>query len=323
MKSWNFVFTGDIHLCSPRSYRYWASCNENWETACGQILNLKPDLMLNSGDLGFDGWLHPDELVRVKANLDALPFPCHAVAGNICVGNKTAKYNGATSEGEHDVRHNVSSKLLARFKSVFGPYSWSFVHKDVRFTGFCEMLVGSGLPEEDQLWEWLETLKKQPQTRFHVCVMHYSLFTESLVEPTYDNRIAGQYELWYDNIDNPGRQRIFDTFKELNVGLVLCGHVHHNRIRHADGIRFETCTGTALKKGCPPDCNSDFGFINCTVTESGIETTFVPLEKESTAERRGPGGHEPLRDYTLAEKPSYGNDFPELWNLNPENRGKS
>ncbi|HHH75415.1 MAG TPA: hypothetical protein ENL03_00145 [Phycisphaerae bacterium] len=333
MKPWNFVFTGDIHLSSPRSYRYRPHGNENWDTACGQMIKLNPDLLLNCGDLGFEGWIHSDELVRVKANLDALPFPCHVVAGNICVGNKTARYNSddaAENKNIDDIGHNVSSRLLAQFESNFGPYNWSFVHKDVRFTGFCEMLVGSQLPEEEQLWKWLEDLKKEPPARFHVCVMHYPLFNETLDEPTYDNRKvendAGdgwydvEYQRWYDNIDNPGRQRIFEALKELNVNIVFSGHVHHNRVRYADGIRFETCTGTAFKKGCPPDCNSEYGFVNCVVTESGIETTFIPLEKESNAESRGPGGHEPPRDYTLAEKPSYGDEFPELWTLHPGNR---
>ena len=170
IKPWIFVHTGDIHFASPRSYRYWPHVNENWKTACGQIISIGPDLLLNCGDLGFEGWIHPDELKRLKANLNGLPFPCHAVAGNMDVGNKTAKYNGGTAEGWNDIEHSVSSRLLARFESTFGPCNWSFVH------------------------------------------------------------------------------------------TVFCGHVHHNRVRHAEGIRFETCTGTAFKKGHPPDCNNDLGF---------------------------------------------------------------
>ena len=323
MKPWDFVFTGDIHFGSPRSYRFRPDSAENWEVACGQIVKLKPDLMLNCGDLGHESWIHPDELRRIKANLGELPFPSHATAGNMDVGNKTAKYNGGTSEGRNDIGHNIRSDLVRQFESNFGPYNWSFVHKEVRFTGFCEILVGSQLPEEKQLWEWLEELKKESRPRYHVCVTHYPLFVKTLDEPTFDNRQDDQYRNWYDNVDKPGRLRVFEALKELDVDMVFSGHVHHNRVRYADGIRFQACTGTAFKKSnFLPDCNNEFGFVHCKVTENGIEPDFVPLEKVSTAEGYGPGGHEPPRDYSLAwEMPSYGDECPELWTLNREKRG--
>lgn len=305
MKQWQFVFAGDIHYGSPRSFRFWPRINENWETAVGQIKQLNPDLLLSCGDLAQDGWRHPDELVRIRKALDALPFPCHSVAGNMDVGNKRAYHKGAT--GEDDISHNIRSDLLELFADSFGPYNWSFVHRDVRFTGICEMLAGSGLPEEQELWDFLASLKNEPKTHFHVCVMHYPLFIDTITEPTFDNRQPDQYRQWYDNIDKPERLRIFEALKELDVCLVLCGHVHHNRTRHADGIRFIACTGTAFKKDPPEDDTNDLGFVCCKVTPDGIAAEFVALEKESSAQGYGPGGHDPVRDYSLAwEKPPYG-----------------
>ena len=307
MKPWCFVHVTDIHYGSPRSFRYRPSHIENWETACGQIIGLKPDLLLATGDLAHDGWIHPHELERIRANLGDLPFPCHGIAGNMDVGNKVAHSAGL----DDDMAHNIRSDLLKTFASTFGPYNWSFVHKNVRFTGFCDMLVGSGLPEEQQLWHWLESLKRQPRSRFHVCLMHYPLFVDALEEPTFDNCDRKQYLNWYDGLDKAERLRIFDMLKALDVSLVFSGHVHHNRTRYADGIRFETCTGTAFKKetNLRPDSNTEFGFICCKVSEGGLEPTFVPLERISTAEGYGPRGHLPERDYSLAwEQPSYGSE---------------
>jgi 3',5'-cyclic AMP phosphodiesterase CpdA len=305
MTPWHFIHTGDIHYGSPRSFRFRPSAIENWETAVGQIKRLNPDLLLSCGDLAQDGWRHPHELVRIREALEQLPFPCHSVAGNMDVGNKTAHHNGAT--GEDDISHNVRSDLLKNFADNFGPYNWSFVHKDVRFTGMCEMLAGSGLPEEQALWDLVESLRKKPKARLHVCVMHYPLFVDTIDEPTFDNRELDQYRRWYDNIDKPERLSIYRILKELDVSIVFCGHVHHNRTRRAGKIRFIACTGTAFKKRAPADDTNDFGFVWCKVTTDGIAAEFVPLEKESNAIGYGPTGHDPVRDYSLAwEKPSYG-----------------
>ena len=138
--------------------------------------------------------------------------------------------------------------------------------------------------------------------------MHYPLFVDSLDEPTFDNCHEKQYLNWYDGLDRPERLRIFRVLKALNVDMVFSGHVHHNRTRYAEGIRFETCTGTAFRKerNLRPDCSAELGFVNCRVTESSLEPTFVPLRNISTAVGYGPSGHEPERDYSLAwEQPSY------------------
>ena len=89
------------------------------------------------------------------------------------------------------------------------------------------------------------------------------------------------------------------------------GHVHHNRTRYAQDMRFETCTGTAFAKklNLRPDCSTEFGFVRCAVSEDRLEPAFIPLRTISTAAGYGPGGHDPVRDYSISwEKPSYGDE---------------
>lgn len=88
MKPWKFVHLADIQFGSPRSFRFEPAWNENWYTAKEQILRIKPDLILLGGDLSADGWLHRFEPEAIKAELDSLPFPYHAIPGNMDVGNK-------------------------------------------------------------------------------------------------------------------------------------------------------------------------------------------------------------------------------------------
>ena len=56
MQPWTFVHVTDIHVGSPKSFRFQPALNENWHTAREQILEIQPDLLLVGGDLTRDGF---------------------------------------------------------------------------------------------------------------------------------------------------------------------------------------------------------------------------------------------------------------------------
>ena len=301
MQPWTFVHATDIHVGSPRSFRYAPAWKENWQTARQQILEIGPDLLLLGGDLARDGNLHQYELEAIKADLDSLPFPRHVVPGNMDTGNKHTDVPGARRD---DVSLNIRSEHIAPFETMFGPTQWSFVHKHVRFSGFCDMLAGSGLPEEEGLWTWMEAQWHQPRAEHHVWIMHYALFMDDLHEPNFDIRDPEHYHDWYFGIGEPHRSRIMDVFKATGADVVISGHVHCRKTHFAEGIRFDIGPSTAFSQQGDrwPDGDPSLGFLRYDVTEQGIGCTFVPLAKISTAEGYGPGGHPPpeQRDYSLA-----------------------
>jgi len=304
MEPWTFVFATDIHVGSPRSFRFQPAFNENWQTARRQIVAIKPDLLLVGGDLARDGSLHRFELEAIKADLDALPFAYYVTPGNMDTGNKHTEVQGASSSQRDDVALNLNSAQLRQFSDVFGPHCWSFVHKDVRFSSFCDMVAGSGLPEEDAFWDWLEAQRDEPRARFHVWMMHSALFVDRLDEPNFDITDPAHYHDWYFGLDEPHRGRVFDVFRATGATLVLSGHVHCRKKHVAGGIRFEIGPSTAFGQWGERwrDGDASLGFMRYDVSESGIEGTFVPLERISTAEGYGPGGH-PMpgaRDYSIA-----------------------
>ena len=303
MDSWTFVHATDIHVGSPRSFRFEPRFNENWQTARKQILEIGPDLLLVGGDIARDGSLHRYELEAVKADLDPLPFPCHVIPGNMDTGNKHADRQGPRDDRD-DLALNITSAQVAQFASVFGPVWWSFVHQGVRFSGFCDMLLGSGLPEEQALWEWLEAQRDEPAARHHVWMTHYPPFLMDRHEPNYDIADPDQYHDCYFGIDEPHRTRLIDIIKGTGGELVLSGHVHCRKAHHAGGITYAINPSTAFSQqgGRWEDGDSSLGFMRYDVSAEGIEGTFVPLERLSTAEGYGPGGH-PLpekRDYSVA-----------------------
>lgn len=303
MSPWTFVHAADIQVGSPRSFRFAPAWNENWQTARERIVRINPDLLLVGGDLTRDGNIHRYELENIKADLDSLPFPCHVIPGNMDTGNKHTRVTGAM-QGRDDVSLNITSAQVAQFSSVFGPLWWSFVHRGVRFSGFCDMLVNSGLPEEAEMWAWMDSLSRLPRAKHHVWIMHYALFVDDPREPNFDITDDGQYLDWYFGVDEPGRIRLMDVFKATGADIVISGHIHCRRTRLVEGIRFDYAPATCFHQWGDKweDGDPTLGFLKYDVTDAGINCTFVPLERLSTAKGYGPGGH-PLpetMDYSLA-----------------------
>ena len=116
---------------------------DNWQTAYRQLQAMEGiDLMVVGGDLTRDGHLHDFEMEMAKRELDALPFPYYAIPGNIEAGNKWTDKNGGTGRKDPDL--NMKGEMLDRFATYFGESPWSFIHKNVRFSGVYAAVAGSG-----------------------------------------------------------------------------------------------------------------------------------------------------------------------------------
>ncbi len=307
MAKWTFVYVADMQPGSPRSFRYNPSLTANWREAKRQIMDIGPDLVLVGGDMTRDGNLHRFELEEMKQELHELGCPIHAVPGNMDTGNKHT-----TCEGNHrgpnqcsDMELNVTSEQLRNYSSVFGSLWWSFDHKGVRFSGFTDMLVNSGLPEEDEFWKWADEQAQHPHAAHHVWITHSPLFVDHPDEPNWDITDREHYLDWYFSIDQPGRQRLMDLFKATGADLVISGHVHCRHAEIVDGIRFVVSPSTAFgqRAGRWPDGDTTLGFLRYDVGPDGLTETFVPLAKtHDVPGAYGVGGHPAphVRDYSLA-----------------------
>ena len=138
---WTFAYVADIHVGTPRSYRFQPAWNENWRTAREQIVDLNPEFLIVGGDLTRDGKDHRFELEQIKTDLDSLPFPYYAIPGNHDVGKKYSPGSEVS----------INKGSVDRYRSVFGPTQWSFVHRGVRFSAFDALLAGSGLEGEEEM----------------------------------------------------------------------------------------------------------------------------------------------------------------------------
>jgi len=315
MTSWTFVHVTDNHLGTPRSYRFRPAINKRWFGIRNQIVASNADLMLHSGDLTRDGATHEYEYQLARNELDMLPFPTFVVPGNMDVGNKHANSPGTQQWDDRDL--NMKSSRLNLFASYFGPCWWSFLHKEVRFTGFCASIAGSGLPQEKRLWNLLENIPNLPRSRHHVALMHYWPFMETPDEPAWDMSDPDEYWNWYFSIDPPHRQRLLELLHNAQVDILFCGHVHTGRrVQQVEGMRLYRCPASGITAQLTErwsDSETRQGFHLCEVNDQGIEVTFVPGDDQCEEfDAFGPWGHPPVseRDYSVArENPPLQPDF--------------
>lgn len=311
MSNWSFVHITDTHVGSPRSFRFRPYINDNWETAKQQIQQLQPDVVLVGGDITRDGFLHDFEFENSKEGLDSMGIPWHVVPGNMDVGNKPTSRQGNSGKPERmgDAEMGMTSESLSRWKKYFGPINWTFVHKNVRFTGFCAAVVGGDLPEEDELWKFLEELPSLPAADHHVVMTHFPFFVEDGNEPTADMTADPySYQSWYFQIDREPRMRMLELLERAGVKTLLSGHIHNRRVDTFRDMTFYKGPTTAFPQFEErwPDGDPRLGFQFFEVADDGLRYEFIPLEKVSDRQGYGPGGHprEEFRDYSLAwEKP--------------------
>ena len=289
---WTFIHVSDIHVGSPRSFRFQPAWNDNWHTARQQIVDLAPDFLLVGGDLTRDGDTHHEELISIKNDLDALPFPAHVIPGNHETGGKIQSGYPAS----------INETSIALFQSVFGPSEWSFVHKGVRFSGLNAFLLGSGLPAEAKLLRWLEAQTLLAPQLAHVWIIHPALFIDTLDEPDYEP--VNDLTPWYFGMDFHERQLLMNVFQETGTTHVITGHIHCRRTVIANNITFHLAPSTAFSLWGDrwDDGDDSLGFLSFTVLHGDIRADFVPLAFPSSATGYGPGGNPPHtgRDYSVA-----------------------
>ena len=175
---------------------------------------LEPDLFVHTGDISMDGAREIDDLVLSKRWQEALPAPVLTLPGNHDVGDL------ASIRADQPLN---DERLLA-WRTIVGPDRWHHVHDGWSLIGLNAMLMGSGHPDEERQFEWLETVL---QTDLPVALfIHKPLCIDALDE--------GPCGYW--TIAPGPRRRLATLLERCNVRLVASGHLHIQRRKVIDDI---------------------------------------------------------------------------------------
>jgi len=189
----------DSHL-SPRS----PECVANWHAARHAVERLSPDLTVHLGDITLDGQTHPDELGFAAQLVQRWPTDMHCLPGNHDMGD---------GSGEAP----LDDALLASYTRQFGPDRWHLAADGWSLLGINAQLLGSGTPQEDEQWRWIEAIAtaSAPAAR-SVLFLHRPLVR---VRPD-DPKDKGRY------VAQAARERLIDGPLKSTLRLVVSGHTH-------------------------------------------------------------------------------------------------
>jgi len=223
----SFVILTDTHITYESGIsvdlQTTRTVSAKFDALLDKIEELSPEFVIHLGDISHPSPMEEDYGDAAKAFFEQasrIGRPWHLAPGNHDIGEKLHR-----ALPNLDSRISISERYIEQFEEYYGPHFHSFEHKGCVFILVNALLFNSGLPAEQEQWNWLEDLMAtQANKRFFLC-SHYPLFLSDEDEPGHS-----------DNIDQPARARLTGLMRTYNVEACSTGHVHnffYNRIEGA------------------------------------------------------------------------------------------
>ncbi|MGX1171025.1 3',5'-cyclic AMP phosphodiesterase CpdA [Bradyrhizobium sp. USDA 372] len=175
----------------------------------------RPDLVVNTGDVSFDGPTSRDDVEFAKGLHDALPVTCRYLPGNHDIGDNPTAIGPAP-------KPPVSETQRRQFCDIIGEDHWSFEAAGWRFIGLNSLVMNSGLAFEAEQFDWLSQEISRTNGRPVALFLHKPLFLN-----LPDDAETPETSIRY--VPQPARARLIELFGNVDLRLVASGHVHQRR----------------------------------------------------------------------------------------------
>lgn len=207
----------DLHLQSGNDAR-----QAQVEPILKKINEMKPDLVVISGDVTDDGWDSIDELKWVKYWIDVrIDAPQIVLPGNHDVGN----FAGATKDAINE----------DRVKKWAETFDTSEVHEfdSWQLLGMNSMMIGmSDTNADDHLCEVYHWMREAEYTgKWIALFMHSPLFSKTIEEKNPAINYWVGPKQWRESF-----WHITNTHSQIK--LIGSGHVHQTRLTEVDGVKI-------------------------------------------------------------------------------------
>jgi 3',5'-cyclic AMP phosphodiesterase CpdA len=188
---------------------------QNFERVSDYINATRPDLVVNSGDVVWDGPSSPNDLEFARKLHDALPVPCRYLPGNHDIGDNPTQTAPAKS-------HLVTEKDRQAFIAAFGDDRWRFDAAGWCFLGLNSLVMNSGLVSEAEQFDWLACELACTGGRPVALFLHKPVYLNTPEDPEIEAS-AIRY------VPVPARQRLVEMLHSVDLRLIASGHVHQRR----------------------------------------------------------------------------------------------
>jgi 3',5'-cyclic AMP phosphodiesterase CpdA len=210
MPEFRLTQISDTHLA-----RRMTPLIDNFHRVSEHIDAKRPDLVVNSGDVSFDGPTERDDLNFARTLHDALPVACRYLPGNHDIGDNPTAVAPAAKEP-------VTEPSLQAYRAILGNDRWRFDAAGWCFIGLNSLIMNTGLPSEAEQFDWLASqlsdIKGQPVALF----IHKPLFLNTPDDP----ELAATS---FRYVPMPARSRLIEMLGAVDLRLVASGHVHQRR----------------------------------------------------------------------------------------------
>ena len=212
MTEFRLTQISDTHL--SRSGKF-AELTENFRRVSEHIDATRPDLVVNTGDVAWDGPSNRGDSEYAEELHAALPADCRYLPGNHDIGdNPTAVGTPPT--------HRANEEDRATFIDVFGEDRWQFEAAGWYFIGLNSLIMNTGIPSEREQEDWLRSQLSNANGKPVALFLHKPLFLNTPEDPE-EASTAIRF------IPQPVRARLVDLLGVHDVRLVASGHVHQRR----------------------------------------------------------------------------------------------
>ncbi|MET3845600.1 metallophosphoesterase [Bradyrhizobium sp. OAE829] len=219
MSSFRLTQISDTHLA-----RRLQKLTDNFHRVAAHIDATRPDLVVNSGDVAFDGPTSRADLEFAKGLHAELPVACRYLPGNHDIGDNPTAVGPAPS-------HPANEQHLQTFRAVIGEDRWRFDEAGWCFVGLNSLIMNTGLASEAEQFDWLASELSRTGGKPVALFLHKPLYLDTPDDPELEAS-AIRY------VPQPARRRLIEMFGAVDLRLVASGHVHqrrdftYGRVRH-------------------------------------------------------------------------------------------
>jgi 3',5'-cyclic AMP phosphodiesterase CpdA len=210
MSEFRLTQISDTHLT-----RRLTNLTDNFHRLSEYIDATRPDLVINSGDIAFDGPTSPGDLDFAKSLHDALPVACRYLPGNHDIGDNPTQIGPVPAQ-------RVSEGDRQAFVSVFGDDRWRFEAAGWCFIGLNSLVMNSGLASEAEQFDWLARELAAASVKPIALFLHKPLYLNAPDDPELE-ATSIRY------VPQPARRRLIEMLRVADLRLVASGHVHQRR----------------------------------------------------------------------------------------------
>jgi 3',5'-cyclic AMP phosphodiesterase CpdA len=212
MTEFRLTQISDTHL--SRAARF-AGLTDNFHRVSAHIDAVRPDLVVNSGDLAWNVPANSSDLAYAREMHAALPVDCRYLPGNHDVGDNPTAVGAAPA-------HPATETLRDAFVAACGEDRWQFEAAGWRFIGLNSLIMNTGIPSEQAQMDWFAAQLSGANGKPIALFLHKPLFLETPDDPETPGT-AIRY------VPQPVRAQLVEMLGQHDVRLVASGHVHQRR----------------------------------------------------------------------------------------------